>query len=241
MNKKLIMRLCVFALLCQNIPAQTQPAPPANNNQTQTQPKAVVIPEGTVIQLKIHEPVSSKLNDVGDEVIATIKKDVEVDGTVLLRAGTEVIGRVTVAKAAKRPLKGGMLHISFDRVRFDDGMQKKLTAIVQSASDFGRDEKIKSTTEGTLKGGKAGGDAMRNIGTGAGIGSAAATIIVLAGRSGSSSPFGIGGIGGGSAAAAAGVLGAGVIAGILFTKGKEVRLDAGSLVRLRLERPLSIE
>jgi type IV secretion system protein VirB10 len=201
----------------------------------------VVIPEGTQIQLSLREPVSSKLSEVGDEVLATVKKDVVVEGTTMLKAGTEILGRVTLVKPAKRPLKGGLLHLSFDRIRLDNGLERKLVAIVQSASDFTRDEKISGNGEGTLKGGKSGGDTLRNVGTAAGIGGATATIIILAGRNGGFGPFGVGGISAGNAAAAGSVIGGSMLAGVLLTKGKEVRLDAGTIVRLKLERPLSVE
>lgn len=236
MKKRFLVWLCLFALLGQQLSAQ-------QSTSSNEQGKPVVIPEGTLIQLSMREPVSSKLSEVGDEVLATVKKDVVVEGVTLIKAGAEVMGRVTVVKPAKRPLKGGMLHLSFDRIRLEDGLQRKLTALVQSASDFTRDEKISGNGEGTLKGGKAGGDALRNVATAAGIGGAAATIIILAGRT-DNTGTGLGrfgGISGGSAAAAASVLGGSMIAGVLLTKGKEVRLDAGSLVRLKLERPLSLE
>ena len=236
MKKQLLAWFCLFALLGQNLPAQS-----SNQASAPEQPKAVVIPEGTLIQLSLREPVSSKLSEVGDEVIATVKKDVIVEGATLLKAGTEVVGRVTVVKPAKRPLKGGMLHLSFDRIRLEDGLQRKLTALVRSASDFTRDEKISGNGEGTLKGGKGGGDVLKNVGTAAGIGGAAATIIILSGRNDNVTGLGIRGISGGSAVAAASVLGGGTDAGVLFSKGKEVRLDTGSLVRLKLERPLSVE
>ncbi len=233
MKKKLIGCLCMLILLSSLLPAQTQSS---QNNAS----KPLIIPEATVIQLKIHEPISSKLSDIGDEVITTIKKDVEVDGTILLPAGTEVIGRITAAKAAKRPFRGGQLHISFDRIRLDNGIIKKISAVVQSATDFARDEKIKTNNEGTLKGTKSGGDALRGAGTAISISSTVAMIIILAGRDSGFSGYG-GGIGGGTAAAAAGVLGGGIITGILLTKGKEVRLDSGALVRIRLETPVSVE
>ena len=238
MKKRFCLWLVLFALLVPNLPAQTPASPAAPINQEQAK---LVIPEGTQLQLSLREPVSSKLSEVGDEVLATIKKDVVVEGVTLLKAGTEVIGRVTIVKPAKRPLKGGMLHLSFDRIRFDNGLERKLVAIVQSAADFERDEKISSNGEGTMKGGKSGGDALKNVGTTAGIGGAAATIIILAGRSGTNSPFGIGGISGGSIVGAASVMGGSMLVGILLTKGKEVRLDPGSIVRLKLERPLSVE
>lgn len=201
----------------------------------------LVIPEGTVIQLSLREPVSSKLSDPGDEVRATVKKDVVVNGAVLLREGTEVFGRVTLAQPAKRPLRGGKLHITFERVRLDVGIDKKLVALVQSASDFNRDEKIGSNSEGTLKGGKSGGDAVRNASMGAGLGGAAAGIVILAGHSSSSTGLGLGNVSRGTAVGAAGALGGGLVAGVLLTKGKEVRLDSGTVVRLKLERALALE
>lgn len=238
MKKRFCLWLFLLALLVPNLPAQTTTAPAA---PAQQEAAKLVIPEGTQLQLSMREPVSSKLSEVGDEVLATIKKDVVVEGVTLLKAGTEVIGRVTIVKPAKRPLKGGMLHLSFDRIRFDNGLERKLVAIVQSAADFAHDEKINSNGEGTMKGGKSGGEALKNVGAAAGIGGSAATIIILAGRSGVNSPFGIGGISGGSVIGAASVIGGSMLVGILLTKGKEVRLDPGSIVRLKLERPLSVE
>lgn len=200
-----------------------------------------VIPEGTEIQLSLSEPLSSKLNEPGDLVIATLRRDIVADGYTLLRQGTEFIGRVTLAQPAKRPLKGGQLHITFERVKID-GREQKLSAVIKSASDFSRDEKVKGDSEGTLKGGKDGGQTIKNVGTAAGIGAIGATIIILA----SAEDRGIGGLGGvgigsGGSAAAAGVLGGSVAAGLVLTKGKEVRLDPHTIIRLKLERPLTVE
>src|SRR5262245_34081233 len=111
-------------------------------------------PEGTEIQLALLDPVSSKLSEPGDEIRAVVRRDVVVDGRRLLREGTEVIGRVTLAKPAGRPLKGGQLHITFDRIRLE-GSEQKIAAVLKSASDFTRDEKVKSDEEGTLKIGRA--------------------------------------------------------------------------------------
>ena len=72
-----------------------------------------------------------------------------------------------------------MLHVIFDRVRLEGGEQR-LTTIIKSAADFTRDEKIKSDGEGSLKGGRSGGDVLKNIGTAASIGGVGATIIILA-------------------------------------------------------------
>ena len=167
MLKRYFVIVCMLALVL-----------PGNPVWGQTQNE---VPAGTEIQLTLRDPLSSKLSEPGDEVIATIRRDVVVDGRTVLRQGTEVIGRVTLAEAAGRVFKGGRLHITFDRIRID-GLEQKLTAVIKSASDFTRDEKIKTDDEGTLKGGKDGGKTLQNVGAAAGIGMIGVTIANLAGR-----------------------------------------------------------
>lgn len=207
----------------------------------QSQDRSLVIPVGTEIQLTLRDPVSSKLSEPGDEVLATVRRDVIVDGIRLLNAGTEMVGRVTLAEPAKRPFKGGRLHITFDRIRIE-GQEQKLSAVIKSASDFTRDEKVKSDGEGTLNGGKDGGKVLQNVGTAAGVGYIGVTIAILAGAaSQGGGGIGYGGISQGGAIAGASILGGSAVAGVFMTKGKEVRLDEKTIIRLKLERPLSVE
>jgi hypothetical protein len=207
----------------------------------QSQDRALVIPAGTEIQLTLRDPVSSKLSEPGDEVLATVRRDVIVDGIRLLNAGTEMVGRVTLAEPAKRPFKGGRLHITFDRIRVE-GQEQKISAVIKSASDFTRDEKVKSDGEGTLDGGKDGGKVLRNVGAAAGVGYIGVTIAILAGAaSEGGGGLGYGGISQAGSIAGASVLGGSVITGVFMTKGKEVRLDEKTIIRLKLERPLSVE
>jgi len=231
MARRLCTLICLLMLVCPVIPAQSSEKPPE-----------VVIPEGTEIQLSLHDPLSSKLSEVGDEVLATVRRDVVVNGRTLLRKGTEVIGRVTIAQRAGRLLKGGKLHVTFERIRLE-GQEQRLSAIIKSASDFTRDEKVKSDSEGTLKEGASGGQVLQNVATAGAIGGLGATVIILASADrNSTTGFGRGiGISRGGAVAGAAVIGGSMIAGVLLTKGKEVRLDQGAIVRLRLERPLAIE
>jgi hypothetical protein len=227
MTKRFYLSVFLFAMACLAIS-------PAVFAQEQT--GGSVIPEGTEIQLALLDPVSSKLSEPGDEIRAVVRRDVIVDGRRLLREGTEVIGRVTLAQAAKRPLKGGRLHITFDRIRLE-GSEQKIAAVLKSASDFTRDEKIKSDGEGTLKEGASGGQILDNVITGAELGSIGVTIALLGGLAKD------GGAGGlrGPAIGGLAVLGGSVAAGILLTKGKEVRLDQNAVIRLKLVRPISIE
>src|SRR5262245_34017278 len=226
MLKRYCLSVFLFALICLAI----SPACFA-----QEQSSGSVIPEGTEIQLALLDPVSSKLSEPGDEIRAVVRRDVYVDGRRLLKEGTEVIGRVTLAQPARRMMKGGRLHITFDRIRLE-GEEQKIAVAVKSASDFTRDEKVKSDTEGTLKGGAAGGKVVDNAIKGAEIGMAGATIAILSGIASSGEYIPKGAAIGGVAA-----LGGSVVAGVLLTKGNEVRLDRSAVIRLKLVRPISFE
>ena len=200
----------------------------------------VIIPVGTEIQLSLREPVSSKLSEVGDDVLAIVRKDVVVDGRTVLQQGTEVVGRVTLVQPARKMLKGGRLHLTFERIRLEGG-ERRLTAIIRSASDFSRDEKVKGDGEGTLKGGKDGGKVLSNIGTAAGLASIGATVILLSGIYHTNDQGVYHGVGAGTIGAYAGVMGGSVVAALLLSKGKEVRLDQDAIIRLKLEKPLAID
>jgi hypothetical protein len=227
----MLKRYCLSVFLLATIGLAVGPAGFAQEQKNES-----VIPEGTEIQLALLDPVSSKLSEPGDEIRAVVRRDVVVDGRRLLREGTEVIGRVTLAQPARRPLKGGQLHITFDRIRLE-GSEQKIAAVLKSASDFTRDEKVKSDGEGTLKQGASGGQVLDGVLKGGMVGSYGVTIALLAGRA-SSGGFGIP-----AGAAIGGLAGMGgsMVAGVLLTKGKEVRLDQSAVIRLKLVRPVSIE
>jgi hypothetical protein len=144
---------------------------------------------------------------------------------------------VTMAQPAKRPLKGGQLHLTFEKVRID-GQEQKLFAIIKSASDFTRDDKISGDGEGTLKGGTDGGKVVDNVIKAGTLGGIGASVIIL---SGISRERGVGGISRAAAIGGPAVLGGSIVAGILLTKGKEVRLDRDTIIRLKLEKALAVE
>jgi hypothetical protein len=227
----MLKRYCLSVFLFALIGLAISPA-----SFAQAQSGESIIPEGTEIQLALLDPISSKLSEPGDEIRAVVRRDVYVDGRRLLREGTEVIGRVTLAQPARRMMKGGRLHITFDRIRLE-GEEQKIAVVMKSASDFTRDEKVKSDAEGTLKGGADGGKVVDNVVKGAQIGGAGVTIAILSGiasSGGRSIPTG-------AAVGGLAVLGGSIVAGVLLTKGKEVRLDSSAVIRLKLVRPITLE
>lgn len=227
MLRKLATYLCIIAVSAQLSYAMPTGPLSVRQDEKKTDNDNVVIPEGTILQLSLRDPVSSKLSEPGDEVIAILKQDLYVDGVKILNRYTEFVGRVTLAQPAKRPLKSGRLHLTFDKIRLEGGEQK-LVALIKSASNFDIDEKVQGDSEGTLKGGKSGGKVVDNVLRGASVGGIGATIVILSRGGGGLAPY-------------AGMVGAGAVAGILLTKGNEVRLAPDSVIRLKLEKSLSIE
>ena len=193
--------------------------------QSQSNSNAVLT-EGTTAKLSLQTSLSSKLSEVGDQVVATLYEPVRAaDGRIVIPRGTEVFGRVTQVQAAKRPQKQATMTISFDTMRLAYGVEK-IATIVTAIDDYANDEKLKSKDgEGKVGAGRSGGRTARNAGTGAGIGSLGGILIGAAGG-------GLGGVLAGT--------GAGAIGGVLMTKGNDIKLQPGTILRIRFEREMTI-
>jgi len=166
---------------------------------------SATLPEGTEMQVRLEQPLSSKTAKVEDRVDASVAVPVVVDGRVVVPAGTRVQGTVTGVQRGERPVKGGKLELRFDSIYLDDRTRKDLRAQVVSVKD---DFNL------------GGGNAKR-----AGIGAVLGGVIgkVIGGTKGAI----IGAVLGGGGALAAGL-------------GEDVELPAGTILALRLERPVDV-
>ena len=186
--------------------------------------KEAVVPEGTKIRLALQTPVSSKLNEPGDQLTAILYEPLRVDGNMVLARGTEFEGRITEIKPAGSGQKQSSMTIVFDRLITPYG-EEAVSLTLNAIEDYTNDEKYNANGEGKVKGGRAGKNTAENARTGAGIGGALAGIILLAG---------------GPAGAAAGALAAGLGGGVLLTKGKEIKLQPGTLFRASFNRSIKL-
>ena len=191
-----------------------------------SQADQVVVAEGATARLALQTQLSSKLSEVGDEVRAVLHEAVRAeDGRVALPRGTEFVGRVTQVQPARRPQKQATITVVFDALRLSYGVEK-IATVVTAIDDFANDEKLKSKDdEGKVGGGRSGGRTARNAGTGATLGGVGGLIIGAAG----------GGLGGIAASTAAGAVG-----GVLMTKGNDIKLAPGTVLRVRFERPVTL-
>jgi hypothetical protein len=78
--------------------------------------KPVVIPDGTVLTVRLDSAVGSKSSEAGDRFTASVVEPVEVDGAVVISKGAEASGVVHEAVPAGRIKGGSKLRISLDRV-----------------------------------------------------------------------------------------------------------------------------
>lgn len=156
-------------------PAQTAPPPPPQE-KPKPKPEAVVIPAGTLIDVKLTQPLSSKTAQPGDPFTATLAEPIVVHGKTVIPAGATVTGKVVDAKS-KGKIKGEarlQLAVTGISVR---GKQYPLQASMQGLVEKGKGKRTAATTGGgaaggALIGGLAGGGKGAGIGAllGAGVG-----------------------------------------------------------------------
>ncbi len=195
-------------------------------NASQPAVSNIVVASGATARLSLQTQLSSKLNEVGDDVTAVLYEAVRgEDGRVAIPKGTEFFGRVTQVQAARRPQREATMTIVFEKARMSYGIEK-ISTVVTAIDDYANDEKLKSKDdEGKVGAGKSGSKTARNAGIGGGLGSLGGLIIGAAG----------GGLGG-----MAGAAGAGVLGGVLMTKGNDIRLSPGTILRIRFEREVAV-
>ncbi len=219
--------LLLAASLIFAVAAQAQTEEQAKPEKTENGNNAnIIVAQGASAKLSLQSQLSSKINEVGDEVIGVLYEPVRsADGRVAIPRGTEFIGRVTQVQAAKRPQREATMTIVFETMRMSYGTEK-IATVVTAIDDYANDEKMRSKDdEGKVGGGKSGSRTAKNAGIGGGLGSLGGLIIGAAGG-------GVGGVIGG--------VGGGVLGGVLMTKGNDIKLAPGTILRIRFERDVTL-
>lgn len=118
------------------VPAASAPAPAVTN--------AVAVAGGTSVVVALTEPLSSATANVGDQVSIVVKKEVDVNGWIVIPEGANGHATVTTADRAHGNGSGGKLALSMDWVTSADGGKIKLSQ-TNHASENG-DQKGASST-----------------------------------------------------------------------------------------------
>jgi len=146
-------------------------------------PKALVVPAGTVLTVRLGEAVGSKISSPGQTFSATLASAVTVDGRTAIPAGASASGTVVDAKPLGRFKGGASLQLKLTSVTVGGSDRAISTSsVVRTESGKGKRTAVLAgggAALGALIGGLAGGGKGAGIGAlaggGAGTGGAAFT------------------------------------------------------------------
>ena len=184
--------------------------------------RSYLVPEGTRIQVRLESTLNSKTNRHGDRFTVKVIESVQVRGKEVIPVGSTVEGRVAEVRQAGRIKGRAQVHLSYERLIFPNGVSETIIASQAELDDTQKEEMDRR--EGTILGESTRKRSGAEIGAGAAIGA------------------GIGAIAGGRKGAAIGA-GAGGLIGlvdVLRRGGKEIEIPAGTIMVIRLDRPLTV-
>lgn len=98
-------------------------APVISAQEMTTVPATLIIPDGTAVELRLVENISSAHAHVGDLLDFIVVRDVNVDGFTVIPAGTMAQGSVTGVKGRRILGIGGKVSLKLDSVELVNGNQ----------------------------------------------------------------------------------------------------------------------
>lgn len=114
------------------IEAQTSPSPSQGE---------VILPQGTAIQLRLMDRLSTKITQKGETFDLEVIEDVVVDGTTIVPAGTLAVGEVTRSDAKGPFGKSGKLEARILYLKFG-GRPLRVSGTLSVAGDGGTTETV---------------------------------------------------------------------------------------------------
>lgn len=211
-------------LLCAVITVTAAPALP------QAAREATIEPE-TKARIILQSQLNSKLNEVGDTITAVLYEPIYVNGLLVLPRGTEFHGRVTAVTPARRGQKSALMTIVFERIAMPWG-EEPVAVQVTAIDDWDNDKKLKADAEGKVKGGHKGKETLENLETAGTIGGTAAGSVVLIGLGSGAGP--------GVLVAGGMIMAGSMLAGLMLTKGGEVKVSPGAMFRIKFVKPMTL-
>ncbi len=183
-----------------------------------------IVPEGTILRLRLEHTLSTRTNRQGDRFTATVDEPVYLGSSsqVAIPAGSSVKGSISQSERPGRVKGTATLHLRFETIALPGGREMPFEATLISME--GPNAGTVDEGEGSVKGKKSTGRDTATVGGGAALG---AIIGAIAG-------------GGKGAAIGAGVGAAAGTGTVLGTRGKEIDLPGGSIMEVRLLHSLDL-
>lgn len=194
-----------------NVPDNT-----TNDSNSSVQPiggpatSVVLIPRDAILLIELQTGLSTDASQQGDRFQARVLEPREYEGAI-------IEGRVTRVKRAGKVKGTSELQLSFDSIRIDNRTTGFRAEVVEIMDMGNRDGAGTVDSEGGVKGRSSTKDDVSKVGASTGIGAIIGAIV-----------------GGGKGAAIGAAIGGSVgTAGVLTSRGKDVRLDPGQQLKIR--------
>jgi len=168
----------------QQYPPSPNRPPSANdsNDQYAPLPALLTIPAGTVVIMRINEPLSSDHNQIGDRFTGVLDQPIVVNGWVVARRGQTVMGQVKSVQKAGRVKGVSQLGVELTDLTLVDGQQAPvLTELWKASGGTSHGADAATIVGGTGLGAAIGAaaDWGRGVAIGAGAGAVAGIGAVL--------------------------------------------------------------
>jgi hypothetical protein len=171
----------------QRPPYYGPPAPPNGNYGYAPVPATLTLPSGSFVTVRVSQWLSSERNQVGDTFYATLVQPLIVDGVVVARKGSTVVGRVSEVKKSHSD-SNSRLGLQLTSLSLVDGEQITVQSQVvdrsgtttpggQQAATIGA-----TTAVGAGIGAVAGGGLGAAIGAGVGLAAGGIGVMTTRGR-----------------------------------------------------------
>ena len=172
-----------------NPPARVEPehATPAPPPPAPPEPNRVTLNAGLMIPVRLVDGLSSERNLPGDTFIATLDKELVVNGFVIAERGARVEGRVIASDRGGRVKGVSALEVELTRMHTADGQNVAIQTdgFERRAEESRRDDAAKvgaGAAVGAVIGAIAGGGKGAAIGAGVGGGAGAGTVMATRGK-----------------------------------------------------------
>lgn len=142
MKKVLTLLLIICAVIGFNVNSSFA----AVNKKINANIKTKRVPAGTVITLKMLDPVSSSTSSLGDQFDLMIVENVKVDKTIVIPQGSVIRGSIEDVHTPKMLYKGGVIRLDFDHIVSSTGKQVPFRAGICNNKQVTYDGALSSKT-----------------------------------------------------------------------------------------------
>lgn len=184
----------------------------SNNSQAPAINQPVFINRDQVLLIELLSSLSTEASQQGDRFQARVLDPRELDGAI-------IEGRVLRVKRAGKLKGSAELQLSFETIRTNDNRTSSMSAQIIEVVDMGQrdDEAGTVDSEGGVKGKSSTKDDISKVGASTGIGAIIGAVV-----------------GGGKGAAIGAAIGGSLgTAGVMNSRGKDLRLARGQQLRIR--------